>query len=397
MKHPILYSYFIWFIASSFYAYQYVLKIMPNNMIPELMNQYNIDLAIIGQFTGLYYIGYAIVQIPLGFVLDRFGPRKVLTVSVLLTSIGLLPIIFSNKLIYLLIGRLIVGIGSSSAILGTLKIITMRFSGNQVPRMLGYSIAISLLGAIFGNSLLQILCENFGYKIVVGLFVFNGLILASIMNLFIPEIKRSERLTSISEIIDILTTKKILYLAIFAGLLVGPLECFAYIWGAEFLSNVYKIDFSTSSYLPTLIFLGVCVGSLFITFIAEKNRSYIKTTAESGLFMAIFFIILMSTRLELDFLKIIFFLIGLGSSYQVLILYKVTTYVPENAAGLSTAYANSIIMLFGYGFHSLIGFIVKSYSIYGQEKAYIIGTSIMPISLFIGSLGFMYFSYKEGN
>ena len=84
-------AWMVWIIASVFYAYQYILRVMPNIMLDDIMQQFQIGAATFGQFSGVYYIGYSAMHLPIGIMLDRFGPRKTMTGCILLTVIGLLP------------------------------------------------------------------------------------------------------------------------------------------------------------------------------------------------------------------------------------------------------------------------------------------------------------------
>ena len=104
---------------------------MPNVMLDEILEQFNIDTVIFGQMSGIYYIGYSLIHLPLGIAFDRFGPKIVLPICMALTSIGLAPLIFAESWIYPFMGRLLMGIGSSGAILGAFKIIRMGFKEEQ--------------------------------------------------------------------------------------------------------------------------------------------------------------------------------------------------------------------------------------------------------------------------
>ena len=56
----------VWIIASVFYAYQYILRVMPNIMLSDIMQQFGISAATFGQFSGVYYIGYSLMHLPIG-------------------------------------------------------------------------------------------------------------------------------------------------------------------------------------------------------------------------------------------------------------------------------------------------------------------------------------------
>lgn len=162
---------------------------MPNIMMDDITSQFHIDATVFGQFSGIYYLGYSLMHLPIGIMLDRFGPRKVMTVCILLPVIGLLPLIFADNWIYPLIGRALIGIGSSAAILGTFKIIRMSFKEQYFSRMLSFSVMIGLIGAVYGGGPVSYLSHTLGYKVVVEIFIVLGLILACITYLIVPEEK----------------------------------------------------------------------------------------------------------------------------------------------------------------------------------------------------------------
>ena len=129
-----------WVIGSVFYAYQYVLRVMPSIMMQDILEQFNINATTFGQFSGVYYIGYALMHLPLGILLHKYGPKRIMPFCILLSVIGITPIIFSTNWIYAIIGRALLGIGSSAAILGLFHIIRFSFDEKQFSSMLSYSV-----------------------------------------------------------------------------------------------------------------------------------------------------------------------------------------------------------------------------------------------------------------
>lgn len=388
-------GWFIWLIASIFYAYQYILRIMPSVMLTDITTQFHIDAAVFGQFSGIYYIGYSLMHLPIGIMLDRFGPRKVMSGCILLTTVGLLPIIFSDHWIYPIIGRFLIGIGSSAAILGTFKIIRMVFKEKLFPRMLSVSVTIGLIGAIYGGGPVSYLCTVWNYKLVTAFFVILGLLLAILTYCIVPEIKPHETNKVMANIKAILTHHRVILLCCFAGLMVGPLEGFSDVWGAQFLKEVYGFDNATASYLPSMVFLGMCFGAPVLSMIAEKTGYYLGVIIVAGLFMLFTFVALIAGLLTQTTIMLSFIVVGICCAYQILAIYKASTYVEDHLVGLTTAVANMVIMSFGYAFHSMIGIIINAYRDTSPAHAFNLGISVIPITLGLGILGFTYLAYQE--
>lgn len=288
----------IWLIASLFYAYQYILRVMPNIMLDNFIQQFHIDSAVFGQFSGVYYIGYSLMHLPIGIMLDRFGPRKVMTGCILLTVLGLLPIIFAEHWVYPMIGRALIGMGSSAAILGTFKIIRMGFKEEHFTRMLSFAVTIGLIGAIYGGGPVSFLCTVLGYKVVVELFAIFGILLAAFTYFVIPEIDKPTSTSSvISDVKKVITNRQIIALCLLSGLMVGPLEGFADVWGSAFIKEVYGYNRSLASYLPSMIFIGMCFGAPVLSYIAEKTRNYLGVIIGAGLLMMVIFMALISKHM----------------------------------------------------------------------------------------------------
>lgn len=386
---PRVIAWSIWMVASLFYAYQYILRVMPSIMMTDLTQQFNIDAVLFGQFSGVYYLGYSLMHLPIGIMLDRFGPKKVMSGCILLTVIGLLPILFAEQWIYPLAGRALIGVGSSAAILGIFKIIRMSFQERYFSRMLSFSVMIGLLGAVYGGAPISYLCVMWGYKTVIELFAFIGLGLAVLTYLIVPHSQPETTSTSIlSDVKAIFTNRTIMLCCCYAGLMLGPLEGFADVWGSRFFQQVYGFDTTLSNYLPSMIFIGMCFGSPVLSIIAEKTGYYWGTIIGAGAAMCFIFAAMIVDHLSVASINVALLVAGMCCAYQILVLYKVSTWVPERLAGLATAVANMIIMIFGYGFHSIIGYVINRNGGTQEAQALIYGVGVIPIGLSLGVIGF---------
>jgi hypothetical protein len=79
---------------------------------------------------------------------------------------------------------------------------------------------------------------------------------------------------------------------------------------------------------------------------------------------------------------------GVCCAYQILAIYKASTYVSERVAGLTTAVANMIIMIFGYAFHTVMGSVIDALGGPTVSTALTNGVAVIPMALCIGTAGF---------
>lgn len=395
LSHSRVLTWMIWVIASVFYAYQYVLRVMPNILLHDIMGQFHIDTATFGQFSGVYYIGYSLMHIPLGLMLDRFGPRKIMSGCILLMLLGLSPLLFATHWIYPIVGRFLIGLGSSAAILGLFKIIRMAFKEAEFARMLSWSVTIGLIGAIYGGGPVQYIREAFGYEAVIYLFGVAGLVLALATYWIVPEMQTEAQSSVMADVKEVLSNKKVVGCCLSAGLMVGPLEGFADVWGTAFLRQGYGLDSIIAAGLPSLMYIGMCCGSPLLSFIAERVGSYLFTIVAAGAIMIGSFVLLLTCPLNIPFLSLNFVTVGVCCAYQILAIYKASTFVREQVAGLSTAVANMIIMTFGYVFHTIMSGVINALGGPTSSHALFCGVWVIPIACTLGCAGFLFLFTQE--
>lgn len=383
----------MWAVVSLFYAYQYVIRVLPNILQAELLTHFNTTALEFGQFAGLYYIGYTAAHIPLGIWLDRKSPRIIIPFCILLTVIGILPLLISDTIAAANLGRFIMGIGSSGAILGAFKVIRLGFPETHFNRMLGLCVTIGLAGAIYGGEPIKLLFEVVHWQTILMYFCWAGGILAALAYLIIPKQHKPLVIShhAFEDIKQVFKNKNVLIICLCAGLMVGPLEGFADVWGAGFIQSAYNVPVARAAGITSLIFLGMLFGAPGITYLADKLKAHLKIVIVCALFMGIIFTVMLLGFGSAKILSFLFTAVGVCSAYQIITIYMASTHVRERLVGLTTAIANMIIMAFGYFFHSTIGIIMGSQNSGGNfsHEQYQYGLSVIPICLFIAAIGFI--------
>ena len=121
----VLMPYAICGLAAFFYFYEFFLRVMPSAITQELMLDFSIGAIGLGTLQSMFYWGYTPMQIPAGLLLDRFGPRIVLSISVLCCALSTWLFGLTSSMGVASITRLIIGISSSFAYLGALILTTL--------------------------------------------------------------------------------------------------------------------------------------------------------------------------------------------------------------------------------------------------------------------------------
>lgn len=93
MPHRSRLKWFIWCLAVLFYFYEFVLRVSPGVMVPELMKAFDVTAYGVSIISAFYLYAYAPMQIPVGVLIDKLGLKKLLSSASILCGIG--AILFS--------------------------------------------------------------------------------------------------------------------------------------------------------------------------------------------------------------------------------------------------------------------------------------------------------------
>ncbi|MDF2965403.1 MAG: Arabinose efflux permease [Rickettsiaceae bacterium] len=377
------------------------LRVLPGIMMDDIMTKFNMNIGQFGLLAGFYYLGYAGAQIPVGLLLDKFPPRFVLAACISLCSVGLLCFSSFDVPLFAYIGRLLIGIGSVAGILGSVKVINEYFA-SKYSFMLGFTVLIGVSGAYYGSAPIAYMLKTHEAGVVINYLAALGLIVALVIMVLYTSQKNSindtKRLDVKNSLRLCLNNKQLWLIGICAGLMVGPLEGFADIWGIRYYTQAHGLSSGEAGLAVSLIFLGMGVGGPIMGYIASKGISEINLVITSGLLLILCYIVLFFTPYSNNYLLyIISLLIGLFSAYQVVVFSIVSKTSENHLVGLMSSLLNMLIMSFGFVFHFAIGNIFEKlfepiargdtevYSVTAYNSAF----SIIVIGLIIGSFGFI--------
>ncbi|MFQ3307599.1 MAG: putative MFS family arabinose efflux permease [Candidatus Midichloriaceae bacterium] len=357
--YPAFVAWNTWLVLVMFYAYQLILRITPNVVMQQIMDNFKVDADMVGNFAGIYYVGYVLMHIPLAIILDHYSPRKVITACIASTVIGFMPLIYSDNWMLITVGRFISGMGAAGAALGAFKMLRVCFGEERFPKMLGYMVSIGLLGAMFGSGPVTYFISIFGWTNTLNFMVYFGIVLCIYSFFSIPKLSSNEDGLSIKVILGdlklIATNKYLWILSIMGGFMIGPMEGFADAWSNQYLKSVYEFNDETAGSATQMIYLGMAVGLVSLGYLFEKFKTYYGLILLSAFGMGLAMTLVIFGIGNLILLKFLFFVIGFFCGYQLIVIAKAATFASEKHATLTSTVANMIMMSFGYVFHRSMG------------------------------------------
>jgi len=116
-------------------------------LAPQLVAQANLTPAQLGMLTSTYFLAFAAAQLPVGIALDRYGPRRVQFVLLLVAALGTLAFAGSRDFTGLAVARALMGFGLAACFMSAIKALTTWLPPHKAPSVQGYLIAAGGLGA----------------------------------------------------------------------------------------------------------------------------------------------------------------------------------------------------------------------------------------------------------
>lgn len=135
---------------------------------PDLVNEMHLNAADLGLLSAAYFVSFAAFQLPLGILLDRFGPRRVNITLISLAGVGALLFSAGHDMITLTLARALIGLGVSAGLMAPVKATLMWFPSERVAAMNGWTFVLGFIGAIAATAPAQWLLQLTHWR---GLFV----------------------------------------------------------------------------------------------------------------------------------------------------------------------------------------------------------------------------------
>lgn len=246
------------------YFLSYLFRVINAILAPNLAADIGVDPSELGLLTGTYFITFAAFQLPLGVLLDRFGPRKVEAILLFFAAAGALIFANATTLSGLVIGRGLIGLGVSACLMAAFKAFVVWFPAQQLPRINGFQLAAGGLGAITATTPVEMALSVTDWRGVFTALAVITLAVAIVIFIIVPEKKTELRHPGLGEqirgawsVFKSLTFWRIAPLAITSQSTFLSVQS---LWAGPWLRDIAGMDRTEIARVLLLIYTAIAFG-----------------------------------------------------------------------------------------------------------------------------------------
>ncbi len=184
-EHNLWVRLFLPFAAGYFLSYLF--RTVNAVIGPVLARELGLGDNALGLLTSTYFLAFGAAQLPLGMLLDRFGPRRVESALLLLAGSGAAIFSFSETLSGLAIGRALIGLGVSACLMASFKAFALWFPPERQASLTGWIMASGGLGALAASKPLEFALDFASWRHITFGLAIATLLVASAIWFVVPD------------------------------------------------------------------------------------------------------------------------------------------------------------------------------------------------------------------
>jgi MFS family permease len=342
------------------YYLSFLFRTINAAIFPALAAEFGLDASKTGLMTSVYFLVLAGAQIPIGAFLDRYGPRRVQSVLLVLAAGGATLFGTAAGLAELLAGRALIGLGVAASLMAGLKATVIWFPRERIAFVNGWMIMLGSLGAVTATAPTDWVVEWAGWRSLFELLTFATVSVAAAVYWAVPEkpeqtSRSTESYGAALTVRSVLTDARFLRIAPLSAACIGSSWALQSLWAAPWLSDVESLDRRSVMTQLLVMSIALSVAALMLGTLADRLRKR-GITAEMllGAVAAIFVIAQLAIILRVPLPSLLpWCIVSVMGAGTVLSFAIVADYFPQQVAARANGALN--LLHFGWAFAAQCG------------------------------------------
>lgn len=353
----------IWGVCATFFAYAFFHRVAPSVMYDHLMRDYGVGAAVLGNLSACYFYAYCLIQLPVGAMLDRVGPRLLLTGSALVAAGGSLLFGLAEQIWVAYAARLLIGAGTGVVFLSTLTLAGIWLPARHFAMVTGLTQAVAMAGAVAGQAPLAAFVEATGWRQAMAWAAAAGLAIAAVI-WFVARDRPGRRADGEPRdlgqaMAHVFGNRQTWLAGLYSAGMSGPMLTFAVLWGVPYLVQAHGLGRAEAGASASLMLIGWAVAAPGIGWLSDRlgRRKPIMLTL-AAVVLAAWCAVLWLPGLPLAGLRVLLVLIGAASSAMALSFAVGRELNPPANSGLATGFVNFSSIASAAAMQPLVGWLL---------------------------------------
>ena len=350
----------VWGLGAALYIIGFFQRVAPGVMTAELMGDFNLTAAAMGNLSAFYFYSYVAMQIPTGLLADSWGPRRLLTAGALVAGVGSLSFALSDGILWACTGRLLIGGSVAVAFVAMMKLSSHWMAPRHFALASGMALFLGIIGAVFAGMPLRLLVVAYDWRSVMLVSSIFPFVVAALIWIVVrddpsergylsyaPKVTvDTPRTGIISGLRQVMGYRNTWLLFIAPGALAGSVLTFAGLWGVPFLTTHYGMSAPKAAAICSALLISWAVGGPVFGSLSDrvgrrKPLYVIGCAALTLSWAAIIFV----PGLPIAALVALLIVIGFSAGGIIIGFAYVKESVPTHLAGTAAGVCNMGVML----------------------------------------------------
>jgi predicted MFS family arabinose efflux permease len=245
------------------YYLSYVFRAVNAVLGPTLAAEFSLNATELGFLTGVYFFSFGLFQIPLGLLLDRFGPRRTNGALLVLAAAGGLAFAYAHSFETLVLARALIGLGVSACLMGTIQAFVLWFPPERTGTMIALAYSMGGLGAITASAPLEAALGHFTWREIFVFLSACTLTLAALMAFWVPERRLQAKVAPLAGLREILRDGAFWRVAIAIGTNQCAVVSLFTLWITAWLRDVAGYDRGAAAAALAWVAVALIAGYFF--------------------------------------------------------------------------------------------------------------------------------------
>lgn len=334
---------FLPFVAA--YYLSFLFRTINATVGGALTAEFGLGAGDLGLLTSVYYLTFAAAQIPIGILLDRYGPGQVQSAVMVAAALGAALFAVSDNFWLLLGGRALIGLGVAASLTAGLKALVLWFPRERIPLLNGLMIMLGGLGALTATLPAEFLIVSVGWRALFNLLAIASAGCALVIYLIVPEMPAAMSAKGGATTVSLKTVyadPRFWRLAPLSATCIGTAWALQGLWAAPWLSDVERLDRAAMLWHLVVMAIALSLGGLLWGVAVDRLRQRgVGPRALLGLFATMFIAAQLALILRLPLPSYVPWIVVAAVGAGTVLSYGILAeYFPTEMAGRANAALN---------------------------------------------------------